>query len=277
MKLVILGSGQDGGIPHIGCRCAVCSRARKEAEYRRLGPSIAVFDPDSQVGYIIDASPDFRLQVDRLTDVMGCAPERGEIPVSTILLTHGHAGHYIGLWQLGKEALNVKGLPVYCTGSMERILLRSSPFDLLISGGGIRLHGIVPGTTFPLTGLKILPIAVPHRSETTDAVGYIIEAEKRVAYIPDTDGWTEDLVETIATCDVALLDGTFYSKDELPRYASVPHPPIVETVEALKGLKTTVYFTHINHTNPVNTEGPERSHVEDAGSKIAHDGLVLDV
>ena len=277
MKLLVLGSGQDGGIPHIGCRCEVCKRAREEPEYRRLGPSITVLDRDSQACYVIDASPDFRLQVDRLTDVMGAAPVPGEIPVSGVLLTHGHAGHYIGLWQLGKEALNQKDLPVYCTGSMERLLLRSSPFDLLISEGNIRVCQIYPGTAFSLSGLKFFPVLVPHRSEVTDAIGYVIEAERRVAYIPDTDCWTEDLIETISTCDFALLDGTFYSQDELPRYGSVPHPPIVKTVEVLKGLKTAVYFTHINHTNPVNNEGPERTSVERAHLRIAYDGLTLDV
>jgi hypothetical protein len=45
----------------------------------------------------------------------------------------------------------------------------------------------------------------------------------------------------------------------------------------LKGADTPVYFTHINHTNPVNRRGPERRAVEDMGFKIAYDGLVLGI
>ena len=36
----VLGTAQDAGIPHIGCYCPNCQRARKEPALARLKPSI---------------------------------------------------------------------------------------------------------------------------------------------------------------------------------------------------------------------------------------------
>ena len=52
------------------------------------------------------------------------------------------------------------------------------------------------------------------------------------------------LSDVIEHCDLALLDGTFYSRDEVPRQDEILHPPILETLdllspeEAAKGLPT---------------------------------------
>jgi len=40
MKIKILGSGQDAGIPHAGCYCKICNKARKNVKSRRLAPSM---------------------------------------------------------------------------------------------------------------------------------------------------------------------------------------------------------------------------------------------
>ena len=59
-------------------------------------------------------------------------------------------------------------------------------------------------------------------------------------------------------CDLALLDGSFYSGDELPRQADVSHPPITETLVLLTDEEVAkVRFFHFNHTNPVlDEDGP---------------------
>ena len=194
----------------------------------------------------------------------------GGFPVKGIFLTHAHFGHCAGLWYLGKESANVHDLPVYCTSSMRTFLSTNHPFDLLIERGNIRLEDI--------SHLAVCtPLPVPHRGEGSDCVGFILTARKRLVYIPDVDYWTDDLIEEIGRSDIALLDGTFYSRNELPRFAEVPHPPIRETIERLGATGTEVYFTHINHTNPVNRDGPERQYVESSGCHIAHEGMVLEI
>ncbi len=277
VRIKVLGSGQDGGIPHAGCYCEVCERARKNRDYRRRAPSIAVYDEVAGFCYLIDASLDLGSQIDMVREEIHHVSRGGKAPISGILLTHAHIGHYTGLLLLGKEVLGEKDVPVYCTRRMKEFLSVSRPFSLLVENRNIILHEMKPGRALTLDGVTFIPVAVLHREESTDAVGYVIEADKRVLYVPDTDGWTDTVIRQIAKSDIALVDGTFYSLDEVPRFEDVPHPPIEETLRALAGVDTEIYFTHINHTNPAGSQGSEREHVEHKGFKLAYDGLILNI
>lgn len=275
MKIKVLGSGQDAGIPHVGCHCDICTKARKHKEYRRLGPSIAIWNDNSC--YIIDASPDFKQQVDMVGRAVKEVERRGKIPVSGILLTHAHFGHCSGLLQLGKEALNEENLPVFCTPSMKELLEDNLPFSLLVQNGNIDVREIQPGKEFQVRGLHFIPILVPHRDEISDCVGYVILSEKRSIYIPDLDYWPDEVLSEIEKADLALIDGTFYSKDEISRFDEVPHPPILETMDFVENDHSEILFTHINHTNAINKNGDEKKYVEGRGFKIACDGMEIKI
>ena len=277
MRIKILGSGQDAGIPHPGCLCNVCNRARNDGKYRRLGPSLAIFDKKGNFFYQIDASPDFKYQLDMVREEEIKIRRNGRIPISGILLTHAHLGHCMGLWYLGREAVGEKNLPVYCSSKMKQFLQSNYPFSLLVQRRNIEVLEILKNEEFELEGLKYIPIQVPHRNEVADTVGYIIQSEKRVIYLPDIDYWTDQLVDEIKRADIALIDGTFYSKDEIPRFDEVPHPPILKTIERLVEINTEIYFTHINHTNIINMNGKERKYIESKGFNIAYDGMILKI
>ncbi len=277
MKIKILGSGQDAGIPHTGCYCDVCTRARKDTNYRRLGPSIAVFDKKEGFCYFIDASPDFKYQLDMVREYVNIIRRKGIIPISGILLTHAHFGHCSGLWHLGMEVVDEKNLLVFCTQKMGELLRRDHPFNLLVQRKNIKIKEIQPDKEFELDGFRYVPIQVPHRNKVADTVGYIIKSKKRTIYIPDIDHWTDRIIEEIKTADIAIIDGTFYSKDEISRFDDVPHPPIKETTKLLEDVNIDIYFTHINHTNVINRNGKKRKNVESKGFKIAHDGMIIDI
>lgn len=277
MKLIILGSGQDAGIPQAGCRCNNCRKAMKEPAYRRSGPSAAALDENNGAFYLIDASPYLKYQVEKVFEILAGYGLEDKAELKGILLTHAHLGHCYGLWNLGKEVMNTQLLPVYCTPSMKRFLASSHPFQALVEGKNINIIEIRPGEELKFEGFGCVPLEIPHRNEITDTVGYIISSTKRVLYIPDADRWTEKLLDEIRNADIALIDGTFYSKDELPRYDEVPHPSIKETMELLGEVEGRVIFTHINHTNPVNGDGEEKREVEGRGFAIGYDGMVLDV
>lgn len=277
LKIKILGSGQDAGIPHTGCFCEICDKARKHEKFKRLGPSIAIYDKDEDYCYLIDASPDFKYQLDMILEEGIKVKRKGKIPINGILLTHAHLGHCSGLWYLGKEAVDEKNVPIFCTQNMKMFLTENYPFSHLVQRKNIIVQEIQKNKELGLDGIKYIPIEVPHRNEIADTVGYIIQSKRRFIYLPDIDYWTEALIKEIQMSDIALVDGTFYSKDELEGYSEVPHPPILETIEILGDVNTKIYFTHINHTNAINKNGEERKNLESKGFKIAYDGMTLTI
>ena len=275
MKLVILGSGQDAGIPQAGCICDTCKKARVDPEYRRMGPSIAILNENNGAFYLIDASPNLKYQLEKVYEILAGYGLEDKAELKGILLTHAHLGHCYGLGNLGKEVMNTQLLPVYCTPAMKRFLTTNHPFQGLVEGKNIDVVEIRPGEKLKLDCFDCIPLEVPHRNENADTIGFIINSTRAI-YVPDADRWTEGLLEEIRGVDIAIIDGTFFSKDELPRYDEVPHPTILETMELLGEVKGRVIFTHINYTNPMNGDGEEKRELERRGFEIGYDGMRLD-
>ena len=117
-----------------------------------------------------------------------------------------------------------------------------------------------PGTRFLLEeSLSVESIPVPHRNEHADTMAYLVLGPKRrLLYLPDIDRWEMDLSALLARCDLALLDGSFYSRGELRGRTDIPHPPIEETLDRLKPEEAAkVRFVHLNHSNPLlDEDGP---------------------
>ncbi len=245
--LVVLGIAQDGGIPQLGCEEPICVAIRSGRRKRERVASIGLVNPTLKRAYLIDATPDFVSQVDSLTG--------GRLP-DGILLTHAHIGHYTGLMYLGREAVDARHVPVYGTDRMIAFLTNNGPWSLLVSRQNIDLRRLSPGQPTALgDGLTVTAYPVPHRDEFTDTVGFVIEGpHKKVLYIPDIDGWdkwSRDIRQMVDGVDLAFLDGTFASADELPGrpMADIPHPLMPITRELLRGTRARVWFIHLNHTN----------------------------
>ena len=256
----LLGVAQDGGLPQPGCHCPNCRAARQNPALKQQVVSLGVVDSAADKSWLIDATPDFPAQYDALT---------AEAPLAGILLTHAHIGHYPGLMYLGPEAMNARQMPVYATPRMAAFLRTNAPWSALVAGDHIRLIEINPGQRISLTPeLHITPVAVPHRDEYSDTVGYLLSGpEKRLFYCPDSDHWrgfAPTFAQWLAGVHIALLDGTFFSADELPSrdLSKIPHPLITETGALLAGAATRVAFIHMNHSNPVWHSGPERAWLE---------------
>lgn len=256
----LLGVAQDGGLPQPGCHCPNCSAARQNPALRQQVVSLGVVDSAAGKSWLIDATPDFPAQYDALT---------AAAPLAGILLTHAHIGHYPGLMYLGPEAMNVRDLPVYATPRMADFLRTNAPWSALAAHGHIRLREIRPGNPVSLTSsLEITPVVVPHRDEYSDTVGYLLRGPARTLfYCPDSDHWRDfapTFAQWLAGVDIALLDGTFFSADELPSrdLSQIPHPLITETGALLADASTNVTFIHMNHSNPVWHPGPERAWLE---------------
>ena len=272
MQIVILGSGQDAGVPQISCNCLNCSQAWKNPKDILLGPSIALLDSEKEYCYLIDASPDIKQQIEMITEIIPKVKNQKAIPISGVFLTHAHFGHVAGLWTLGKECIDARNITVFCSKKMSVFLVNNHPFSHMIKGKNLVPLYIKTNHKYPIEDFWITSFKVPHRDEYADTVGYIIEQKKKFLYLPDLDYWTDDLIKLVESVDIALIDGSFYSKDELPGRDDVPHPPIKETMELLDTTKTEIYFTHFNHTNLIlKRECKERKELLEKGFKIAVD------
>ncbi|HEX5134376.1 MAG TPA: MBL fold metallo-hydrolase [Thermoanaerobaculia bacterium] len=269
---VVLGVAQDGGVPHLGCRQAFCMEARRDPSKRRLVASLGLIDPAAGKRFVIDATPDFPEQVDRL----------GGLP-DAILLTHAHIGHYLGLAQLGREVLGAKRLPVYCTPSMARFLRENGPWKRLVALENIEIREIASNVEFELTpSLRATAIPVPHRDEDSDTVAYLVSGpSRRLLWLPDIDKWEkwnrriEEIVR--ASSLLAFVDGTFFSADEIPGRSirDIPHPLVPETVARFGGTApappSQVFFVHLNHTNQLLWDPSARRDLERKGFGIAQE------
>lgn len=281
--VLVLGTAQDGGIPHAGCHCPRCDAARDDGTRVRLIASLAVVLPEPRRVFVIDATPDIRRQLDMLRD-----PDRPQgtdrAPVDGILLTHAHIGHYLGLAFLGFEAIHSRGVPVHASAPLAEYLRNNGPWSQLVRLENVVLFETSPGRRIELgQGVSVTPLAVPHRDEYTDTSGFVVRGPRRtVLYVPDTDSWDAwdpPLTERLEAVDVAILDGTFYSVDELPGrdVSAIGHPLISDSIELLQPMLSEraveVFFTHLNHSNPVlDDDGRILEQIEARGFGVLADG-----
>ncbi len=286
--LLVLGTAQDGGLPHAACTCPRCDAARLDPRRRRRIASVAIIVPGTGHRFLVDATPDLREQLD-LLPALG-RPVTGAVdraPVDGILLTHAHAGHYLGLAFFGFEAVHTSRLPVHATPRMAAFLRANAPWSRLVSREEIVLDEMPAGLTFTLdAGVRVTPFTVPHRDEDSDTVGFMIAGPRHsIVYVPDTDTWATWSVaalETLAACDTALIDGTFFAAGELPGrdVRAIGHPLMVETMDRLgedvRAGRLRVLFTHLNHSNhALDPDGPERRAIRERGFDLAKEGQRL--
>jgi len=283
--VLVLGTAQDGGIPHLGGHAAPDEAARRDPALRRLVASLLICDPATGGRWLVDASPDVTEQLDRADGHPPTRSADGPRPplLDGIFLTHAHIGHYLGLAQFGREVYGAKGLPVHGSKRMTEFLAGNGPWELLVRLGNAELRTLEPGRAVELApGLSIVPFSVPHREEYTDTLGFEIRGPNRsLLYLPDIDKWerwTTPIEERLAAVDVALLDGSFFDGEELSGrpMSEVPHPLVAESIARFAPLaaaeRRKVVFTHLNHSNPAALAGtPQRAAVEAAGMRVAEE------
>lgn len=272
-QVISLGAAQDAGFPHLGCFRPCCETAREEG---RREPVAALAVIGESGWWLVDATPDLPQQV----HAMGALPQG-------ILLTHAHVGHYTGLMFLGREGMNARGMPVYCSEKMAEFLRGNAPWDQLVRLGNVELRTFWPGEILALDAwIRVEPIAVPHRNEYADthAFGITLQGCEPLLYMPDLDrwdtGWAQDPGLLLSRFPTLVLDGTFHSAADLDGrdLSEIPHPAILTTLEFLHGLGVAhqLWFTHLNHTNPLWDPDAEASRAADRiGYGVARAGTDL--
>ncbi len=274
-------------MPQAGCDCSHCAAARRSPALVRHVASLAIQIPKTDHVYLVDATPDLPAQIAAIHAFHRHPQGKTDrAPVEGVLLTHAHIGHYLGLAHFGFESLNTRGIPTWASPRMAAYLRANGPWSQLVRLENIALREFQPGQPFELEkGITVKPLQVPHRDEYSDTMAFLIRGPKKtLLYVPDTDTWKtwpKPLTEVLRDekVDIALLDGTFYSPEELPdrNVTRIKHPLITQTMDLLEPLvkagKVRVCFTHLNHSNPLfEKAGAAQRAVEARGFRVLGEG-----
>jgi len=92
----------------------------------------------------------------------------------------------------------------------------------------------------------------------------------------------------LAEADCLMLDGTFWTDDELIRLGvstkrardmgHLPQSGPGGMLEALKPLRARKILIHVNNTNPIlDEDGPERTALDAAAVEVAYDGMEVEL
>jgi pyrroloquinoline quinone biosynthesis protein B len=295
MRFLVLGAAAGGGLPQWNCGCQNCAMARSSVSGLRpqTQSSLAV-SLDGSNWAILNASPDIRQQIN---DNAQLHP-RGvrDTPITSLVLTNGDIDHIAGLLTLREK----QPFQIIMTETIAAILDGNPVFRALDQDLVPRnLVGLNRG--FPLLpGLDASLFAVPGKMplfmesedamigvESEQVIGVALAAGGlRAFYIPGCAHLTESLESRIRGADIVFFDGTLFTDDEmiLTRTGTktgrrMGHMPISGEGGSLENLARlnigrTIYI-HINNTNPIWRDGPERDLVRRHGFEVGCDGAEI--
>ncbi len=300
MQVKILGSAAGGGFPQWNCACPNCHAVRN-GQFRgkaRSQTQVAV-SGDGGSWFLLGASPDLRSQIESSPELHPRSGTRSS-PIRGVVLASADLDHVLGLLLLRElqpfrvcAAESVTKI-LRSENSMFRMLNRvadqvqwqtiraGEPFTLqplTEDGGAIGCRAVAVSSRFPAYATRV--------QESEEAVlGLILTAPSGAAlgFFPQLAQLTPELKSLFAKLDCLLLDGTFWSDDELirlqgsgQRAREMGHIPVGGedgTLRQLAGLsKPRKMYIHINNTNPMlNEAGAEYRAVRDSGWELAEDG-----
>jgi pyrroloquinoline quinone biosynthesis protein B len=303
MQIEILGSAAGGGFPQWNCACRNCAalRAGTFSGPSRTQTQVAV-SADGNSWYLLNASPDLRLQIERAS-VLQPPPSGRDSPITGVVLTSADVDQIAGLLSLRE----LQPFRIYCTGSLRRILrednsvfgmLNRMPkqvgwsdikvgdmFPLLTAAGehaGLCCRAISLGGKYPA---YVSPQRAGELADDEALLGLMITSSGgRLAYMPAVPSISNELLQLLEGADLILFDGTFWTNEELIHVQErgstaleMGHIPVSGaegSLRALVGLRGPhKIFVHINNTNPMlDPSSVERAQVIAAGWEIAEDG-----
>jgi pyrroloquinoline quinone biosynthesis protein B len=303
MVVRVLGSSAGGGFPQWNCNCTHCTgvRAGHPAYVARTQSSIA-WSRNRQDWLLFNASPDILTQLQRTPELQPARALR-DSGIAAVLLMDAQIDHVTGLLMLRER----RGpLPLWATPEVLGDVATGFPLlGLLSHYCGVDAHPLALNETALhwdfLAAAHALPLALdskpppysPHRAAPRpgDNIGITLVNErtgKRLFYAPGLADISPAVWQALCAADVVLVDGTFWTGDEMIRaglsakhaldMGHLPQSGPGGMLEHLARLPATTrkVLIHINNTNPVlDAHSPERQQLHAAGVELAHDGMEL--
>lgn len=305
MRITVLGSAAGGGFPQWNCNCPNCAgvRAGTVRAKPRTQSSIFVRPDDSTDGVLFNASPDILEQI-RSSPVLQPARKMRDTAIAGVVLIDGQIDHATGLFMLRERGTP---LPLWCTDPVAEDLSQGNPVLRVLSHYcGVARHAIVldgsafevpgvPGLSFramALTG-KAAPYS-PHREQQVegDNIGVTIldrKSGKSVFYAPGLGAITPPVFDAMASADAVMVDGTFWTDDEMVRLGvgtkrarEIGHLPqsgeggMIEWLSRLPPTTKRRMLIHINNTNPIlDEDSDEHAALRRAGIEPCEDGMTI--
>src|SRR6266481_9942082 len=239
MRVKVLGSAAGGGFPQWNCACSNCSRLRTGALKGRPRTQAQIAfspDPDSQIWFLVSASPDLRTQILSTPELRPRDTAPAHSPIAGVFLPSADVDSVMGLLHLRE----FQSFFVFAAAAVQRILKkdnkifgvldRADPpvqWQVLSSKGRPGCHlsessGEAPAfvcVTLPLGGSY--PDYVSEELQRTLSgeeamLGFVFEQNGKSVFIaPSLSGRNSEWTKAAASSDLVLIDGTFWSDEEL--------------------------------------------------------------
>jgi pyrroloquinoline quinone biosynthesis protein B len=301
MRVLVLGAAAGGGFPQWNCNCPNC-RGVRDGSVKvtpRTQSSIAVSN-DSRTWVLINASPDILSQLKALSLLQPARKPR-DTGIAAVILADSQLDHTLGLGMLREG----DRLQVYCTAGVRSDLMTGNPLlRILENYCGVDWHEISPaGSSFQIPGIKGVEFAAvpvtskpppysPHRQAPRgdDNIALMITdglSGHSLFYAPGLGAVNSRILEYMSQAACLLVDGTFWSDDEMirlnvgrKRAHEMGHLALSGESGMLSHLRkipgTRKVLVHINNTNPILDEhSPQRRELENSGIEVAYDGMEI--
>jgi pyrroloquinoline quinone biosynthesis protein B len=279
-------------------------RARTLRAQPRTQSSIAVCGRDTSQWALVNASPDILTQL-QASPCLQPARRARDTAIAGIVLVDGQIDHSTGLFMLREST---RPLAIWCTDETCADLTHGNPiFGVLAHYCGVERRVMrSDGREFVVDGVEGLDwraLAVPskpapyspHREAPVagDNVALVIRdgATRRVVvYAPGLGAMQESVWREMRAADCVLVDGTFWSDDEMitlgvshKRAREIGHLPQSGPGGMLEWLSqlpsgTRRILIHVNNTNPIlDEDSRERAELARRGVEVAWDGLEIEL
>lgn len=308
MKIKVLGSAAGGGYPQWNCNCNNCQavRAGTKGYTARTQSSIAISD-GSDNWILVNASPDILTQIKNTPELQ---PNRGprDTGICAVMLMDAQIDHTTGLLMMreGQQPMRLYTTPAVWEDLTNGLpLVPTLGFYCGVKWVPLCTDCEKPFTISPLESIKIHSIPLVSKAppyspsryaqRVGDNIGLLIEdtnTGKKVFYAPGLEKITEDLLPYMEQADVLMVDGTFWTEDEMVKNgfskkmaADMGHLPqsdiegqpgsgMIAQLEPFKNKRRVLI--HINNTNPIlNEHGPERAQLSEHGIEVSYDGMEI--